>query len=205
MVKKNALSLALFPPLLFLLARCSIAGPASPGPTTDAINFSVGSFPDGTVDIALNVVNSSTLATLYSDNLPGQSAPAMASYSFSPTTVNVTMSTKFHLYASAALYNGTNTGSLTTLTDAGASFTSYSLPLFVVDNPTNPTVFADVQTISSATSLTLSTNFPAGPYYLYQLRQVACQITLTEVGASTYTMTSNDDTSATVTTTQNNL
>jgi len=121
--------------------------------------------------------------------------------------VSATMSAKFHLNASAALYGISNnsTPGTNTLTDSGGvNFTNYSPPLFVVDNPTNPTAFADVLA-STATTLTLSTNFPSATYYLYQLRQVGCQITLTEVGTSTYTMTCNDDTAATVTATQNNL
>jgi hypothetical protein len=190
--------------LLNLLAGCSIAGNTTVPTSTDSLSFSIDSFPDGTVDVTLSVVNSVTLASLLNQTYSGQSTSISASCSFPAATVNATISVKFHLLASAALSHGTNTTAGTTLTDVSANFT-YSFPLFVVDNPTNPTVIADVAAIPSTTTLTLATAFPAGTYYLFQTKQLGGLITLTAVGTNTYLVLCDDDSLGTVQQSFNNL
>ncbi len=192
--------------LLFLglLAGCGNAGNAANPTSTDSLSFSIDAFPDATIDVTLNVVNSVTLASLFNQAYPGQVTPFSASCSYPAATANVSMSVKFHLLGSAALRNGTNTTAGTTLTDGSAAFTSYTLPLFVVDNPTSPTVIADV-TAATATTLTLATAFPAGAYYLFQTKQMGGLITWTEAGASTFPVFCNDDTLGTVQLSINNL
>jgi len=193
-------------PLLLcgLLAACgneAVVGPlvssAQAAPTQESIELAVGAFPDATIDITVNIVDSSTLTALFSQSFLAQTTPFSYVYSQAPTPANVNVTVAFHLLAASAIRNGTNTTAGTTLTDAAANFLGYSLPMFVVDNPTAPTAIANVQAIASATTLTLATAFPAGPYYLFQTKQMNGTISRTYLGTQSLPVFCRDNTLAT--------
>jgi hypothetical protein len=182
--------------LLSLLAGCSAStagtGYVAPGtpvaapPVNDTVTFTLEQFPDATVDVTLNVVDSSTLATLFNQVSAAQSPPISASFSMIPAPINVSMSVKFNFLLAKAVRSGTNTGGGgATLTDLAATFTTvtFPAPLFVINNP--PTVIADVVSITPLTTLNLGSAFPNGTYYLFQARQLAGSVGYTHSGTDT--------------------
>jgi hypothetical protein len=163
------------------------------GSSQETIEFSVGAFPDATIDIAVDVVDASTLAVLFSQSYPAQTTPFSSRFSFAPTPVDVSITVAFHLLAASTIHDGTNTGAGTTLTDLAASYFGYVLPLFVVDNPSAPTAVADVQAVATFTSLTLKSPFPAGPYYIFQTKQMYGTITRTYAGTQALSVFTSDN------------
>lgn len=190
--------------LLGLLAGCSneaavgsFTSSAQTAPSQESIELAFDAFTDATIDVTLNIADSATLATLFNQSYPAQTTPFSSSYSLAPTPVNVTVTVAFHLLGTSAIHNGTNTTAGTTLTDAGWNFSSYRLPMFVVDDPTTPTVIADVQAVASFTTLTLASAFPAGPYYLFQTKQLKGTISRTYYGTESLSVLCKDNTLAT--------
>ena len=171
------------------LARTGASASHRAGSTssaTDVIDFNLDAFSDATMDVTFTVVDSSTLATLFTQSYTNQSPPVSASFSLAPTPVTVSMSVKFHLLAGGALRTGTNTGAGTTLTDASGSFTNFVLPLFVVDNLASPSAIWPVSTIVDASNLTLGSAYTTGAtYYLFQTRQAMGSIAYTHDGTDT--------------------
>ncbi len=189
-----------------LFAACNMSqsgtqagGPGTPvhaPPSTESLIFTFEQFPDATVDLTVDVVDSSTLATVFNQAAAAQATPFSVSVSYAPTPVTVTVSVKFNFLTPKALHNGTNSTPGLTLTDGAATFisTTYPPPLFVVDNPAAPTVLSDVLSIGSPTTLNLGAVFPAGPYYLFQTRQLSLRIDHTYVGTDSQVTAFTDDT-----------
>lgn len=190
------------------LSGCGPAGmmsgtppaPAPTLPTTADLVFALPDFPDAALDITMDVADAQTLAPLVSDSFPGQVLPFTASYVLPPVAISVTITLTVHLNSSAALRAGTNSGGgAMTLTDPLASFYFFFKPLFVVDNPVAPSVFAAVQAIADNTNLTLASAFPNGPYYLFQRKQVIGQLSRRFVGTDSRAVLVTDDTQSTET------
>ncbi len=181
--------------LAAVLAGCSGAGvgPGSgPGTSTgsgqpstqSSVGLSIDPFPDGIIDVTLHVVDATSLATLYSQAWLSQATPFSAEFSFGTTPVLVTATVQLHQSASACIYTGTNSTAGTTLTDGSIDFGRFMLPLFVVNDLVNPTTVVDVQSIPTASTMTLASAFASGPYHLYRTRPVAARLTYTGVGTS---------------------
>lgn len=170
---------------------------ATPPPAAETLTFTVSQFPDATVDLAFTVVDSTTLATLYSSTVTGQATPYSETCSYAPTPVSVTVSVKFNLLSTGAIHSGTNTTPGTpTVTVAVATFysTQFKLPLFVVDAAPGPAELVDVTSVSSLTTLGLAGNFASSPYLLFQTRQLSVRIDHTYGGTESRLATFLDNT-----------
>lgn len=159
--------------LVLILAGCN-AVKVEQTPVQETIDFSLDGLSDATFDVTVTVTDTATAAVLFNQTNTRQVVPFSASYTLTPKPVTASMSVKFDSFVGTALHSGTNTGTGgPTLTDASGGFTSYTLPLFVADDPTNPAHVAIVLSISNATTLALATSFPTGSYYLFHSTVVA--------------------------------
>ncbi len=136
------------------------------------LTFSIGAESYAKLDLTLVVTDLSSMAVIFNQTYLLQSPPLFLIIPVTSGKVSISLTVTVHLVAAAAIHNGANSTAGTTLTDGAATFNS-PLPLFVVDNPAAPAHIADVQLITSPTTLLVSPAFPVGPYFLYWTHTIA--------------------------------
>jgi hypothetical protein len=196
---RRRMALGGFLALLIVLSGCTGGGGTAAGLTSGqfSLGLEIDPFPDGTADITVSIVDAVSLVPLYSETYLSQATPFSVDYPLSSPSILVTVTILLHQDPAAAIYSGTNAGSLGTLTDLGVDFTTFMLPMFVVSYSTIPPTLTDVQTITDANNLALSSAFPSGPYSLFWSRPVCARIIYKGLGTSVLPLAMWDDTHGT--------